>query len=229
MRSFTSKIIPLSLASIMVLMSIGSISLEPSKNINQKQIQRNVKLYSNRVQDNKLLEHNPSKEFINLMEPYVYIENGEYKISSQIYQNKNINSTEILRLKKMLAKANEIAIKSHTQNKLNIKNGTEVLANTQPTYNENSYIAIVGQTKIVYFWWGVYVYLNNVDTMWLEGLTTVAACSALSVLFPGIGGIVAGGIASLVATGCGIYSPLVQDGCVISYNYIEGPQDIWAQ
>lgn len=234
MGILSNKLISISLVTAMGVMTVGTLAYNLPKNSpNHQIIQKNVELYSNRVEKNensKVESTQISNNFKNLMQPYVYIKNGQYQIKSTIYQDKNINSSEISQLKLMLRKANEIAIKSHTKNKLNLTQGTQVLAHSlNGNANTSNLISYVGQTKIVYFWWGVYIYLNNVDTMWMEGIGTVAACTALSLLFPGIGGLIASGIASLVATGCGISSPLCQDGCIISYNYAEGPQDIWAQ
>ncbi|MGL4739473.1 MAG: hypothetical protein ACRC41_01510 [Sarcina sp.] len=171
----------------------------------------------------------PNTVFINEMKPYVIIKDSQYIIDSKIYQNKNITTKDINELQDLLNVANQIATKSHTQNQLNLEHGTVVLGQQSHTDDFNNFQQIVGVTKIVYFWWGCYIYLNNVDTQWLAGLTTIAAAAALSVLFPGIGGVIAAAIAGLIGLWGGIESPLTANGCVISYNYATGPQQSWAQ
>lgn len=59
--------------------------------------------------------------------------------------------------------------------------------------------------------------------------TTVAACAFLTAFIPGIGGAVAAGIAGMVGGVCSFYSPELTYGSVISWNYVEGPQEIWVQ
>lgn len=151
MSLLTNKLTALTLVGALGVVSLGTISYAST-------VPTSIIPHIQEIQQsNSNMKSNSQSFFVQMMKPYVQIKNNKYTISSKIYENKNITLSEINKLKTMLNKANEIAFKTNTQSNLNLRNGTTVIVNTPNTnqQNTNEFVTVCGQTKVVYFWWGV--------------------------------------------------------------------------
>lgn len=218
MSLLTNKIAAITLASTLGAISLGNVA---STSINHNlQIKKTTPQISNTQKSHSKFNQ---QDFIKLMQPYVKVENNKYVMDTSIYKNPQINVSDINLLKKMLVKANEQIVKNNLKN-VSVTNGA-----IKQEYNGNG-ICLAGINSIHFYWWGFYLYLNSETTNFVANTASGVAITALSAATDGaidnpvILSAIAAEIGNIEAN-----SPECQDGCVISWNYALGFQEMWAQ
>lgn len=221
MSLLSNKIISIALASTLGCASLGIVSTTAlSKNVKSQQPAQTVVNQKNTIKTQSTFNQ---KAFIKLVQPYVQTRNNKYIINADIYENPDITTSDINMLKEMLSKANEVIVKNNLKD-ISVTNG----AVKQQYVGQG--IAFAGETNVVFYWWGFYLYLNSMTTTIIADSTAGAAAAALGAATGGVlaNPYVAGVVAAIISYGIN-NSPECQDGAVISWNYALGFQDMWAQ
>lgn len=197
---------------------------------------RNIKKNSNL----QSLKNSRETTFEKEMSKYVEVKNGEYVLNPIIY-SQNVSIQDINTLQNMLNRSNKTIRMLHITN-LNVENGNTIQIKRNKSnlnkYNIDLYGAS-GVNNITFFWWGFYLYLDSTNTQALMNASTTfdttIIAGAISWAVSGGDPIAAiGGSAVAYAIGAALQSyvddsALCQDGSVISYNYVLGVQQVWAQ
>lgn len=165
---------------------------------------------------------------------FIHIVDGKYVIDDSL-----INSTDkgIEELKTQINFTNSIIDKYNVQ-EVSLEEGFTIYVSNaeinksliEQGYDLPIYLQKTGVTKVEFYWWGFYLYL---DSYW-TGLAMTTGVGAIaggvaSILGAGVGAGVAVGVAAAVANYVLTNSSYAQRGCVISWNYVFLLQDIWAQ
>lgn len=173
-----------------------------------------------------------SKEFITKVEKYIYIKNNRYELNSTINSDENINKQEINTLKNILIYSNndlDKLSKTMEIKNLSVSNGIIIEPKQIDTNTKYYELAVAGGVcQLVKFWWGLYIYLTADQTNYMIWGVSTAAAATITALFPGVGAVIALGLGILVVH-LSNTSPETVYGSVVSYNYVEGPQEVWAQ
>lgn len=180
---------------------------------------------------------NESSSFVKEMNPYVIVKDGQYAISSTIYENKNITSSDISELKAMLAKSNEVVKKSNVKD-LNVSQGNPIAIKTQNQLYSN-FMQINGYNGFRGYWWGCVISLNSENSTALINAAIGGDAGAIGALigfcFGDLPGSIAGGVVCGIIGGAmsvyGDNSPEATDGCNIQINYFATPhvQSVWCE
>lgn len=218
MSILINKLTALTLASTIGAVSLGTVAYaSPSHNSqNQTSITQKV---NNQGLHSKFNE----QDFIKLMQPYIKVENNKYVIDASIYENPQISESDINLLKEMLSKANKQIIKNNLKN-VSVTNGA-----VKQEYNGPG-ICLAGVNGIHFYWWGFYLYLSSGTTTAIINGGINGGAFILGTIFSETAvGPFLSAIASGVISGYLDNTAEAEDGCVVSVNYIEGVQDVWAQ
>ena len=185
-----------------------------------------------------------SQETIKKADKYVEIKDGKFVLNNEIYNDNSISVDDINKVNNSINNTNYSLEKSGKEVVVNTKNNSiEVTYSNEELLNklENSGYNLeneisnddistfsAGVNKIEYFWWGFYLY---VDSYWTSLALKIAVASLAVLLaeaFPAVSPYtlaIAGAIVDHVLSN----SAHAQRGCVISYNYAFGVQDVWVQ
>lgn len=88
------------------------------------------------------------EKFIELVEPFVYVNDDSYQILSDIYNAKNISQKYILLLERILDKSNKI-IKENSLKGISVTKGIKKrIVDSQLYKNKNDEF-------MTFYWWGV--------------------------------------------------------------------------
>ncbi|MGL4742211.1 MAG: hypothetical protein ACRC41_15650 [Sarcina sp.] len=88
------------------------------------------------------------EKFIELVEPYVYVNDDSYKILSEIYNAKNISKKYIILLEKILEKSN-IIVKENSLKGISVTKGIKKRIVDSELYKNKH------DEFMTFYWWGV--------------------------------------------------------------------------
>lgn len=185
-----------------------------------------------------------NQDIIQKADKYVEIKDGKFVLSDEIYNDNTISLNAIHEIENSINNTNyaiessgkEIIVDSKNKSLEATYSNEEIFNkleksgyNLQDQLNNDDITTFsVGTNKVVYYWWGFYLY---VDSYWTSLALKIAVASLAVLLaesFPAISPYtvaIAGAIIDHVLSN----SSYAQRGCVISYNYALGVQDVWAQ
>lgn len=217
MNKFAMKLSVLALVG-----TIGSSFVIPSTNASAMSLDNSGFEMSN-------LENEYSK-----YQDFIHIVDGKYVIDDSL-----LNSTDkdVEKLKTQIDFTNSIIDKYNVKD-VSLEEGFSIYVSNAEInkslidqgYDLPVYSQKAGVTKVQFYWWGFYLYL---DSYW-TGLAMTAGVGAIAggigaILGGGVGAGVAVGVAGAVADYVLANSSYAQRGCVVSWNYVLGLQSIWAQ
>ncbi|MGL5633879.1 MAG: hypothetical protein ACRCX8_00820 [Sarcina sp.] len=88
------------------------------------------------------------EKFIELVEPFVYVNNDSYKMLEEIYEAENISKRYIMLLEKILNKSNKI-IRENSLKGISVKKGIKKkIVDSELYKNKNDEF-------LTFYWWGV--------------------------------------------------------------------------
>lgn len=165
---------------------------------------------------------------------YIKVIDNKYVLDPSV---ENSNSLDLEKLKRQLEFTNSIIDKYQVKD-VSLENGFSIYVSDSQISNQlraegiNAPLALqrAGVTKVQFYWWGFYLYLSS---YW----TSLAMTAGVGGIMGGIGALLGGGVGAGVAVGvAGAVADFVvsnseraQRGCVVSYNYAFGVQDVWNQ
>lgn len=194
-----------------------------------------------------------SKDLVEKADKYVTIKDGKFILKNDIYNEVKISREEIKQIELTikntnanLEKSSKNIINNNNNKSMEVSYSNEEVANnlqkagydlekdfniTNDTLNSriSTYASSVrGVNKVVFYWWGYYLYLNS----YLTGLALTVTAGVLTAMIvaaiPEASPITIG-VSTSIITYVITTLPIVQTGCVVSVNYLLGVQDIWAQ